>query len=90
MLELRNICYEVDVENESKEYLDQFALYFSCGNQDVYGFGEPAIELNQILMSKGVEHEFFIENGGHDSAFYIPYFVDALAYLQGQMEGTLE
>lgn len=78
------------VENESKEYLDQFALYFSCGNQDVYGFGEPAIELNQILMSKGVEHEFFIENGGHDSAFYIPYFVDALAYLQGQMEGTLE
>lgn len=72
-------------ENESKEYLDQFALYFSCGNQDVYGFGEPAIELSQILTSKGVEHEFFIENGGHDSAFYILYFVDALAYMQSQL-----
>lgn len=73
-------------ENESKEYLDGFALYFICGNQDVYGFGEPAIELSQILTSKDVEHEFFIENGGHDSAFYIPYFVDALAYLQEQMD----
>ena len=69
-------------ENESKEYLDQFALYFICGNQDIYGFGEPAIELSQILTSKGVEHEFFIENGGHDSAFYVPHFVEALAYLQ--------
>lgn len=72
-------------ENQSKEYLENFALYFSCGNQDVYGFGEPAIELSQILTSKGVEHEFFIENGGHDSAFYVPYFVEALAYVQNQM-----
>ena len=81
------------VENKSKEYLDQFALYFSCGNQDVYGFGEPAIELDQILSEKNVEHEFFIENGGHDSAFYIPHFAEALAYLQSQMgisEGNVD
>jgi enterochelin esterase-like enzyme len=74
------------VENATKEELEQFSLYFSCGNQDVYGFGKCAIELNQLLSEKGVEHEFFIENGGHDSAFYLPKFVDALGYATQHMK----
>ena len=72
-------------QNESAEYLDYFTMYFICGNQDLYQFGVPAIELNQILESKGVEHEFFIENGGHDSPFYVPYFIDAMVYTRDNM-----
>ncbi len=74
--------------NESKEYLDYFAMYFSCGNQDIYKFGEPAIELNQTLEEKGIEHQFFIENGNHDSDFYVPYFNSALQYVRSQMFET--
>lgn len=70
---------------ESAEYLDYFSMYFICGNQDSYGFGVPAIELHQILLEKGVKHCFFIENGGHDSAFYIPYFQDAFGYIRSEM-----
>lgn len=72
-------------EAESKDYLDYYSLYFICGNQDSYGFGEPAVELHQILKEKDVSHGFFIENGGHDSAFYVPYFDDAFAYVRGDM-----
>ncbi len=70
---------------ESAEYLNYFHLYFICGNQDSYGFGVPTIELHQMLLEKGVKHRFFIENGGHDSAFYVPYFQDAFGYIRNEM-----
>lgn len=72
-------------QKETAEYLNYFAHYFICGNQDVYGFGVPAMELNRIFSEKNVEHRFFIENGGHDSEFYVPYFEDAFSYVRGQM-----
>ncbi len=70
---------------ESAEYMDSFSLYFICGNQDSYGFGVPAIALSQQLEAMNVNHGFFIDNGGHDSAFYIPFFKDAFAYIRNDM-----
>ena len=71
--------------NESAEYMDSFSLYFICGNQDSYGFGVPAIGLHQQLKNMNVNHGFFIDNGGHDSAFYLPFFKDAFAYIRNDM-----
>ncbi len=71
--------------NETAEYMDSFSLYFICGNQDSYGFGVPAISLHQQLNQLGVNHGFFIDNGGHDSAFYLPFFKDAFAYVRNDM-----
>ena len=71
--------------SESAEYMDSFSLYFICGNQDSYGFGVPAIDLHQKLNTMGVNHGFFIDNGGHDSAFYLPFFKDAFAYIRNDM-----
>ena len=71
--------------NETAEYMDSFSLYFICGNQDSYGFGVPAISLHQQLNQLGVNHGFFIDNGGHDSAFYLPFFKDAFAYVRSDM-----
>lgn len=73
---------------ESKEYLDYFSYSFICGNQDSYGFGVPAIELHQILKEKEVDHYFFIENGGHDSDFYLPYFNECIGYVRSNMYQT--
>lgn len=70
---------------ESREYMDAFSLYFICGNQDSYGFGVPAIALNQQLEAMNVNHGFLIDNGGHDSAFYVPFFKDAFAYIRNDM-----
>ena len=73
------------VEKESKEYMDNFAMYFICGNQDIYQFGDPAVELHQQLLAKGVDHQYFIENGGHDSVFYLPHFVEGFEYVRNNM-----
>lgn len=76
--------------SESAEYMDSFSLYFICGNQDSYGFGVPAIDLHQKLDAMGVNHGFFIDNGGHDSAFYLPFFKDAFAYIRSDMYKSSE
>lgn len=73
------------VEEESKEYMDNFAMYFICGNQDMYKFGDPAVELHQQLLAKGVDHQYFIDNGGHDSTFYLPHFVEGFKYVRDNM-----
>ena len=70
---------------ETAEYMDHFDMYFICGNQDSYGFGASTIDLHQILLEKGVEHGFFIENGGHDSGFYVPFFDDAFGYMSERL-----
>ena len=70
---------------QSKEFLDYFSYSFICGNQDSYGFGAPAIELHQTLKEKEVDHYFFIENGGHDSEFYLPYFNECIGYVRSNM-----
>ena len=75
---------------EPVEFLDYYTMYFICGNQDSYGFGVPAIELNQMLEEKGIEHGFFIENGGHDGEFYLPYFAEAFAYARAHMYQSSE
>ena len=70
---------------ESAEYMDYFSMYFCCGNQDNYGFGVPAVRLHQQLKKQDVPHRFFIENGTHESSFYLPYFQDAFAYVRSRM-----
>ena len=75
----------VIVDQVSSEYLNYYTLYFMCGNQDLYGFGVPAIELDKKLTEKGVDHYFFIENGDHNSEFYIPYFKSAFSYTRNNM-----
>ena len=70
---------------QSAAYMDAFSLYFICGNQDSYGFGVPAIALNQQLERMGVRHGFLIDNGGHDGSFYLPRFIDAFAWVRKDM-----
>lgn len=68
------------LRTESDEYIKNYALAFICGNQDSYRFGKGHITMNQILEEKGIDHYFFIENGEHDSSFYLPYFQDTIKY----------
>ena len=72
-------------ETESAEYLSYYSHYFICGNHDTYSFGRPAITIDKSLREKGVEHTFFIENGEHDSVFYVPYFIEGLKYVIDRM-----
>lgn len=69
------------VTNNSLNFLNRYSLWFISGNRDIYGFGRPVVALATALQTKGVDKYFYlIENGAHDSLFYIPYFDDAMIY----------
>ena len=67
------------------ELLAGFSHFFVAGNRDLYKFGVAAIEMDQILRRNGVEHFFELGEGEHDSAFYVPYVIDAFGYITSRM-----
>ena len=71
-------------ERMEEEVLSSYKYYFVCGNRDLYKFGIPAMQLDRLLRSKGIDHFFELGEGEHDSIFYLPYFVDAFGYMLGE------
>ncbi|MCR5791494.1 MAG: hypothetical protein K6G83_16570 [Lachnospiraceae bacterium] len=63
------------------EELSHFKQYFIAGDRDLYKFSLPAISLDHLLREAGISHFFELGEGGHDSAFYLPYVADSLRYM---------
>jgi S-formylglutathione hydrolase FrmB len=41
-------------------------IYFDCGSEDDYGFDAGAVDLDKILSSRRISHEFHLYPGGHN------------------------
>ncbi|TAH64552.1 MAG: hypothetical protein EWM47_12350 [Anaerolineaceae bacterium] len=70
----------------SAEYLSRYGIYMVCGNMDSYNFFDVQAQMSRAFTSKGVPHYSGIDNGKHDSLFYIPFFDQAYAYISNRME----
>ncbi len=66
--------------NQSNEYLEYYTHYLVCGNRDLYKFGVPALTLDKKLRTTNAKHFVEIEEGEHNSAFYLPYVIPAFSY----------
>ena len=49
-------------------------IYFDCGTDDDFGFNAGAQKFHDLLVSRGISHEFHLYPGGHD----MDYFADHL------------
>ena len=58
--------------------LKSMKIYFDCGDQDTYGFDVGATELDNVLKTRGVPHEFHIYPGGHDLVYVLQHFAASL------------
>jgi S-formylglutathione hydrolase FrmB len=66
--------------NDSAASLKRMKIYFNVGNNDDYGFEQGAEQLDQILKSRGIQHEFHIDPGRHDAQFAIRYFPEVIEF----------
>ena len=66
--------------NDSAASLKRMKIYFDVGNNDDYGFEQGAEQLDQILKSRGIQHEFHIYPGRHDAQFAIRYFPEVIEF----------
>jgi S-formylglutathione hydrolase FrmB len=66
--------------NENASTLKRMKIYFNVGNNDDYGFEQGAEQLDQILKSRSIPHEFHIYPGRHDAQFVIRYFPEVMQF----------
>jgi S-formylglutathione hydrolase FrmB len=55
-------------------------IYFDCGTEDEYGFNVGAQAFHDLLVSRGIGHEFHLYPGGHDEAYVAQHLPASLAF----------
>jgi len=55
-------------------------VYFDCGTEDEYGFNVGAQAFHDLLVSRGIPHQFHLYLGGHDEAYVAQHLPASLAF----------
>ena len=69
--------------SDSAVSLKRMKIYFNVGNNDEYGFQQGGQQLDQILKSRGIPHEFHIYPGRHEAQFAMRYFPEVIGFQWG-------
>ena len=60
--------------------LRKLAIYFSCGQDDNYGFEKGAAILADELRKEGVKHEYHPYPGDHSLAYFLSHFAEVMEF----------
>ena len=55
-------------------------IYFDCGTEDNYGFDAGARDLDKILTSRHISHEFHLYPGGHNWMYFAGHIPASLEF----------
>lgn len=55
-------------------------IYFDCGTEDDYGFNTGAKAFHELLVSRGIPHEFHLYPGRHDWIYAAQHFAASLQF----------
>jgi len=73
--------------SDSTANLKHLRIYFDVGSNDDYGFEQGAQQLDRLLKSRGIPHEFHIYPGGHNAQFVIRHFGDVIQFQWNAIAG---
>jgi S-formylglutathione hydrolase FrmB len=60
--------------------LQGLRIYFDCGTEDDYGFNAGAKAFHELLVSRGIPHEFHLYPGRHDWIYVVQHFAASLQF----------
>jgi S-formylglutathione hydrolase FrmB len=55
-------------------------IYFDCGTEDDFGFYKGARAFHELLLSRGIAHEFHLYPGGHSWSYFAQHFPASLEF----------
>lgn len=55
-------------------------IYFDCGTEDDFGFNVGAQAFHDLLVSRGIPHEFHLYSGGHNWGYVAQHFAASLQF----------
>jgi S-formylglutathione hydrolase FrmB len=60
--------------------LRKVAIYFSCGQEDNYGFEKGAAALDSELSNEHVKHEYHPYPGDHSITYFLSHFAEVMEF----------
>jgi S-formylglutathione hydrolase FrmB len=63
-----------------KQQLAGLKIYFDCGTEDDLGFNVGAQAFHDLLVSRGIPHEFHLYPGGHDASYFAEHLPASLKF----------
>jgi S-formylglutathione hydrolase FrmB len=63
-------------------------IYFDCGTEDDYGFNVGAQAFHDLLISRGIPHEFYLYPGGHNWQYFAQHFPASLEFQSHAFESS--
>lgn len=55
-------------------------IYFDCGTEDEFGFDAGAEAFHNLLLSRGIPHEFHLYPGGHNWSYFAQHLPASLEF----------
>jgi S-formylglutathione hydrolase FrmB len=55
-------------------------IYFDCGTEDDFGFNAGAQQFHDLLVARGIPHEFHLYPGGHSWMYFAEHFPEGLEF----------
>jgi S-formylglutathione hydrolase FrmB len=55
-------------------------IYFDCGSEDEYGFNAGARAFHNLLVSRGIPHDFHLYPGGHNWLYFAEHLPASLQF----------
>ena len=55
-------------------------IYFDCGTEDDFGFNRGAQAFHDLLVSRGIPHEFHLYPGRHDLSYFAEHLPESLEF----------
>ena len=83
--ERNNVFYFA--RTDSAENLKRLKIWFVVGSNDDYGFEQGGEKLNQLLIERGIPHDFHIYPGRHSIEFAMQHFPDAIQFVWSAIGG---
>jgi S-formylglutathione hydrolase FrmB len=59
---------------------EALGIYFDCGTDDDFGFNVGAQKFHDLLVSRGIPHEFHLYPGGHDMDYFSEHLPASLEF----------
>jgi len=60
--------------------LSGLKIYFDCGSEDDYGFDAGAADLDKLLASRHIPHQFHLYPGGHNWSYFAEHLPALLQF----------
>jgi S-formylglutathione hydrolase FrmB len=76
----QNSPFMLAKQNRPQIKTSRLSIYFNCGRDDDFGFDKGAAELDRQLQAAGIQHEYHLYPGNHDTGYFLAHLGEVMMF----------